>query len=481
MDSCKELKNYIGGEWTNGIGEIENINPSQTDDKVAVATQGSSADVERAIRWAKQGQKEWETSLLETRYDILMGIGNELIRRKNEIGYLLSREEGKPLAEGIGEVHRAGQYFTYYAAEVLRQMGESTPSTRPGVDVRVDREPLGVVGIITPWNFPIAIAAWKIAPALAFGNSVILKPSNATPSSAHALAEIINRHGLPKGTFNMVMGEGREVGDALIHGDGIDGISFTGSVETGKVIAAVCAKRMVRCQLEMGGKNPLLVMDDADIDTAVQAAFMGGFSSSGQKCTASSRLVVARPLYDQFVTRLVDTISKVKVGHALQEGTTMGPVIHDKARSFQLEHIQQAVKEGATKVIGGEALHLENNGHYLSPCLLADTHNDMTINREEIFGPVAAVIPVDDFDHGIKVVNDTDFGLTAGIITQSMKYASEFTRRAKAGCTMVNLPTVGADYHVPFGGRKASSLGSREMGSYAKDFYTIVKTSYFKF
>lgn len=475
-----EIKNYVAGQWIDGMGAIENLNPSETSDLVCMIPQGSAKDVERAIEAAKKGQLEWAKSSLEQRYDVLMNIGQELIRRKEELGHLLSREEGKPLAEGIGEIHRSGQFFTYFAAEVLRQMGETAASVRPGVDIQTTREPLGVIGIITPWNFPMAIPAWKIAPALAYGNSVILKPANQTPASAHALAEIIHRQNLPAGTFNLVMGAGREVGEALIHAEGVDGITFTGSVEVGRQIATACASRMIRCQMEMGGKNPLLVMDDADIDVAVQCAVAGGYSGTGQKCTASSRLVVMRSVMDQFVQKLTAKLEEVKVGHALEEGTSMGPVIDQKSRDFILQHIEGAVSEGAVKVTGGEALELDHKGHYISPCLLVNTTNQMAINREEIFGPVATVIPVDSYEEGMKVVNDTSFGLTAGIVTNSLHYSTRFNKEAKAGCTMVNLPTAGTDYHVPFGGRKSSSLGAREMGSYAKEFYTIVKTSYLK-
>jgi len=470
--------NYINGEWLESDETIRNINPSDISDVVGLYAKASSADCQSAIDAANASSMGWAESGLETRKAVLDKIGAELIARSAEIGRVLSREEGKPLAEGIGEVHRAGQFFQYYAAEVLRQMGEKAASVRPGVDVEVTREPVGVVGIVTPWNFPIAVAAWKVAPALAFGNSVVLKPAELTPASAWILAEIISRSGLPHGVFNLVMGSGQVIGEHLCTSPDLAAITFTGSVGVGRQIAANAIKNMVRVQLEMGSKNALVVLDDADLDLAVQCAINGAFFGTGQKCTASSRLIVQAGIHDRFVEKMVEALAKLVVGDALAEGTQIGPVVDARQLAQNQHYLQVAKDSGAELVYGGELIEQETEGYFMSPALFINTTNDMPVNREEIFGPVACVIKVDDYAEALAVCNDSEFGLTAGIMTTSLKWASHFKRYAQSGCVMVNLPTAGTDYHVPFGGRKASSYGAREQGQYAKEFYTIVKTSY---
>lgn len=470
--------NYIAGQWCEGQATIANQSPSDTCDLIGHYQQASVEQTQQAIQAARAAQPMWAASGLEARQQVLMAIGDELIARKRELGELLSREEGKPLAEGIGEVHRSGQFFHYYAAEVLRQMGETAASVRPGIDIEVHREPVGVVGIITPWNFPMATAAWKIAPALAFGNAVVFKPANLVPASAWALTEIISRLGLPEGTFNLVMGSGATVGDTLVQSAEIDALTFTGSLETGRRVAVATASNLVRCQLEMGSKNALVVMDDADLDLAVECALNGAFFGTGQKCTASSRLIVCDGIHDRFVEALCLRMRQLKVGHALEPGVQIGPVAEARQLEQNLEYLRLAQTEGAILVEGGERLQLETDGYYMRPALFIDSRNDMRINREEVFGPIACVIRVSDFEEALATLNDTQYGLTAGIITQSLRHASEFKRRAQTGCVMVNLPTAGTDYHVPFGGRKASSFGPREQGQYARDFYTVVKTTY---
>jgi len=476
--SDQVYRNYIDGEWVDGTENICNINPSDIADVVGLYARGSVGDCQRAIDAANAALEEWAASGLEARKAILDKIGAELIERSEEIGQVLSREEGKPLAEGIGEVYRSGQFFQYYGAEVLRQMGETAASVRPGIDIEVQREPVGVVGIVTPWNFPIAVAAWKVAPALAFGNTVVLKPAELTPASAWILAEIISRSGLPKGVFNLVMGSGREVGEHLCCSPDIQAVTFTGSVGVGRHIAANAVKNMARVQLEMGSKNALVVLDDADLDLAVQCAINGAFFGTGQKCTASSRLIVQAGIHDRFVEKMVEEMRKLVVGNALAEGTQIGPAVDAKQFEQNQRYLQLAKDCGAELVQGGELIEQETDGYFMSPALFVNTTNDMVVNREEIFGPIACVIKVDDYDQALAVCNDSDFGLTAGIITNSLKHAAHFKRHAKSGCVMVNLPTAGTDYHVPFGGRKASSYGPREQGQYAKEFYTIVKTNY---
>ena len=407
-----------------------------------------------------------------------MAIGDELMGRSDELGRLLSREEGKPLAEGRGEVYRAGQFFTYYAAEALRQIGDTADSVRPGVEIDVRREPVGTVAIVSPWNFPMATAAWKIAPALAFGNAVVWKPANLVPASAVALTEVIARQDIPVGLFSLVMGAGRTVGQALVDSGDVDAVSFTGSVPVGKGIAASAARNLTRVQLEMGSKNALAVMDDADLDLAVSLALGGAFGGTGQKCTASSRLVVHRAVHDEFVERLVAGARDLHVGHALEEGTQVGPVVSEEQLAANLDYVDVGRAEGAELAVGGERVERDTDGYYMSPGVFVNTTNDMRINVEEMFAPLAAVIRVDGYEQALSVVNDTRFGLTSGIVTTSLARATHFRRHARTGCVMVNLATAGTDYHVPFGGRGISSYGPREQGRYAIEFYTTVKTAY---
>jgi aldehyde dehydrogenase (NAD+) len=336
---------------------------------------------------------------------------------------------------------------------------------------------VGVVALITPWNFPIAIPAWKIAPALAYGNCVVLKPAELTPGCAHVIAQLLHKHGCPAGVFNLVMGPGSIVGDALVSHPGIDAVSFTGSAATGPRIAATCGTLRRKVQLEMGGKNPMVVMDDADLQTAVQACLNGAFFSTGQRCTASSRLIVRKGIHDAFVERLGREMRALRVGDALQTDTQIGPVVDQRQLDSNLAYVELARSEAA-EVLGGERLELDKPGFYQAPALFLKTTNDARINREEIFGPCASVIRVEDFDEALTTANDTEFGLSAGICTGSLKHASEFRRRVEAGMVMVNLPTAGVDYHVPFGGRKGSSFGPREQGRYAAEFYTVMKTAY---
>jgi alpha-ketoglutaric semialdehyde dehydrogenase len=378
----------------------------------------------------------------------------------------------------VGEATRAGYLFKFFAGEVLRQAGEVLPSVRPGIKVEITREPVGVVGIITPWNFPIAIPAWKIAPALAYGNCVVFKPADLVPGCAWALTEIISKAGVPAGVFNLVMGRGAVLGDILSTDPGIDAVSFTGSVAVGKRVAANCAARLAKVQLEMGGKNPQVVLDDADLDVAVNLSLQSAFFSTGQRCTASSRLIVTEGIHDRFVKALTEKMQKLKVDDALKDGTDIGPVVDERQLEQDLKYIEIGKKEGARLVQGGNRLERATQGYYLEPALFVGTDAKMQINRDEIFGPVASVIRVKNYDEALAVANDTPFGLSSGIATTSLKHAEHFKRNSAAGMVMVNLPTAGVDYHVPFGGRKGSSYGPREQGRYAIEFYTTVKTSY---
>lgn len=469
---------WIDGEWVEGATVARNINPSNLDDVVGEYAYADRALTERAIAAARAAFPEWSHSTIQQRAEILDRVGNEILERREELGRLLSREEGKTLPEGIGEVVRAGQIFKFFAGEALRIQGDRVASVRPGVSVEVTREPVGVVGLITPWNFPIAIPAWKIAPALAYGNCVVFKPADLVPGSAWALAEILSRSGLPRGVFNLVMGRGSVVGETIVSSPDVDAISFTGSIDVGRRIAAVCGASLRKFQLEMGGKNPLVVLDDADLDNAVFCAVQGAFYSTGQRCTASSRLVVTEGIHDRFVEALVEATRNLVVDDALKQGTQIGPVVDEKQLEQDLRYLEIGRAEGAKLVCGGERPERETRGWYLTPALFVETTNDMRINREEIFGPIASVIRVRDYEEALAVANDTAFGLSSGICTRSLKYAEHFKRNSAAGMAMVNLPTAGVDYHVPFGGRKGSSYGPREQGRYAVEFYTTVKTSY---
>ncbi len=470
--------NLIAGAWRNATEVQPNINPSDTEDIIDQYAHSGIADVDDAAEAAYLAGKTWRKSTPQQRFDLLDAIGTEILARKAELGDLLSREEGKTLPEGIGEVTRAGQIFKFFAGEALRTSGETLPSIRPNIQVEISREPLGAIGIITPWNFPMAIPAWKIAPALAYGNTVVFKPAELVPGCAWALADIIHRAGIPGGVFNLVMGRGADVGKALVEHPKISGISFTGSIVTGKEVATTCALFQKKVQLEMGGKNPLVVLDDADLGNAVESAINGAFFSTGQRCTASSRLIVTEGIHDRFVDAMVERLSKLKVGDARESGVEMGPVVDEVQLAKNLKYIQQAIREGAKLAFGGDILSKNKPGHFLAPTLFVETTNQMTLNREEVFGPIAGVIRVKDYEEALFVANDTPFGLSSGICTSSLKFAQHFKNHAEAGMVMVNLPTAGVDYHVPFGGTKGSSFGSREQGSYAKEFYTTVKTTY---
>lgn len=472
-------RNFIGGEWVAAANAAPDINPSDLSDVVGEYARANKTDAETAVAAAKAAFPACARMTPQARADALKMIGDEIIERKDELGRLLSREEGKPLADGVGEVVRAGQIFGFFAGETLRLVGEKVASTRPGVAVEITREPVGVVSLITPWNFPIAIPAWKIAPALAYGNCVVFKPADLVPASAHALSEIVARAGFPAGAFNLVMGRGAEIGDVLLGHDDVAAVSFTGSVATGrKVAAAAVAAPKMKKQLEMGGKNPLEVLDDADLDLAVEAAANGAFYQTGQRCTASSRVIVTAGIHDRFIAALTAKTKALVVDDALKPGTQIRPVVDEAQLDQDLRYLAIGKEEGAALHWGGERLNRDKQGFYLQPALFVGVDNAMRIAREEIFDPVAAVIRVKDYEEALAVANDTPYGLSSGIFTGSLKYAAHFQRNSEAGMVMVNLPTAGVDYHVPFGGRKASSYGPREQGRYAVEFYTTVKTSY---
>ncbi|MDQ0561743.1 aldehyde dehydrogenase (NAD+) [Rhizobium mesoamericanum] len=470
-------QNLIAGEWV-GSDATKNINPSNTNEVVGLYADGSTEDTKNAIAAAKAAFPAWSRSGIWERHVILKKAGDEIMARKDELGALLAREEGKTLPEAIGETIRASQIFEFFAGEALRLAGEVVPSVRPNIGVEITRDPLGVIGIITPWNFPIAIPAWKIAPALCYGNTVVFKPAELVPGCSWAIVDILHRAGLPKGVLNLVMGKGSVVGQAMLDSPDVTGITFTGSTGTGRRVAAASIEHNRKFQLEMGGKNPMVVLDDADLTVAVEAAANSGFFSTGQRCTASSRLIVTEGIHDKFVAALTEKLNMLVVDDAMKPGTHIGPVVDEKQLKTDTDYIEIGRKEGAKLAFGGELITRETPGFYLQPTLFTEATNQMRISREEIFGPVVSVIRVKDYDEALATANDTPFGLSAGIATTSLKHATHFKRNSEAGMVMVNLPTAGVDFHVPFGGRKASSYGPREQGKYAAEFYTSVKTAY---
>ncbi|PXA88119.1 aldehyde dehydrogenase family protein [Nostoc sp. 3335mG] len=471
--------NLIGGQWVGGEPR-ENINPSNLDDVVGVYTWASAEDMRAAVAAAAAAFPAWSRSGILERHALLSKVAAELTARREELGRLLAREEGKTLPEAIGEVGRAAQIFDFYAGEALRIAGELLPSIRPGVGIEVSREAVGVVGLITPWNFPIAIPAGKIAGALCYGNTIVFKPAELVPGSAWALVDILHRAGTPAGVINLVMGDGAVVGQALLDHPDVAAVSFTGSQATGKRVAQASVALDRRFQLEMGGKNPLVILDDADLDVAVECAVNSAFYSTGQRCTAASRLIVTAGIHDRFVAAMLERLETIVVGDALEATTHIGPVVDESQLQIDLDYIEVGQKEGARLAFGGELLTRRHRGHYLAPALFTETRPDMTIAREEIFGPVSCVIRATDCDAALAIANATPYGLSSGIVTTSLKHAADFKRNSEAGMIMVNLPTAGIEFQVPFGGRKKSSYGARELGRYAADFFTIVKTSYVK-
>lgn len=472
------FKNFIDGCWVEGSGEEENISPSDRSDIVGVYSQGDVAQAERAIAAARAALPGWRAASPQVRADALDFVGNELLARREELGRLLSREEGKILAEGIGEVTRAGQVFKFYAQEALRVAGDILPSVRPGIMVDVRYEPVGVVGLITPWNFPVAIPAWKSAPALAYGNTVVLKPAELTPAMAWALTEIISRSGIPAGVFNLVMGNGEEVGNALCVSDDVDAVSFTGSVATGQIVREIVAARGGRVQEEMGGKSPLVVLDDADLNNAVGCAIGGSVISTGQRCTSNTRIIATPGIYDQLLEAMVERCRGLRAGHALDEASDLGPVVDARQLRVNESYLEIASNEGAEICCGGERVERETDGYFMSPAVVAKSNNEMQHVREEIFGPIVSVLKADDYEQALAISNNSELALSSGICTRSLKFSEDYKARSEAGMVMVNLPTAGVDYHVPFGGRKKSSYGTREQGRASREFFTTSKTSY---
>jgi acyl-CoA reductase-like NAD-dependent aldehyde dehydrogenase len=475
IESQIESLNFIGGEWVPAdSGETsELVNPSNPSEVLGTTPKSGVEETGRAIEAAAVALPGWKATLPAARGAILMETANILESREDELARLMALEAGKPMKEARQEVGRAASIFRYYGSEGWRMNGIAPPSARPGVIISSAREPLGVVALITPWNFPLAIPSWKLAPALICGNTIVVKPAANAALNAAALVRILAEAGLPDGVLNMVMGPGGSVGDALVTDPRVKGLSFTGSTAVGLGIQGRAVGKKV--QLEMGGKNPFLVMEDADLSDAAAKVSFGAFGFSGEKCTASSRAIVVEEVYDQFLDELKSATEAMKVGDPLDEDTDIGPVVNKSQYYSILEALETAHGQGRVVLEGG-ATGSEDEGYFIAPAIVADVDNKCETAQEEIFGPVLAVIRARDFDDAVELANDTRFGLTASIATKSLRYAHEFAARSHTGLVNVNLPTAGLEFQVPFGGNKESGVGGREQGPAALDFYSAWKT-----
>ncbi len=476
--------NLIAGQWqpSNTGRTFENRNPADVDDLVGTFPESSAQDVADAVAAAVAAQPAWAAMPAPRRGDVLFRAANLLEARADEVAREMTREEGKTVPEARGEVGRTVNILRYYGGEGARLFGRVIPSERDRVFMHTLRSPLGVVGAITPWNFPIAIPAWKSCPALVSGNAVVLKPSELAPLCATRLAEILMEAGLPAGVLNVVHGRG-DAGGALVAHEQVRAVSFTGSEATGSKVAEVCGRRKARVQLEMGGKNPTIVLADADLDEAAGIVLNAAFGATGQRCTATSRAIVERSVAEAFAARLADKARAMRVGPGHESGVDVGPSIDARHADRVVEEVAAASTSGARVLTGGVRLNegALARGHFVAPTVLADVTPQMTIAQEEVFGPVVALLPADDFEHAMAIANDVRYGLSATICTRSLSYALQFAQRIEAGLVMVNLPSAGVEYQVAFGGSKASSLGPREQGPEAIDFYTTLKTVYMKY
>ncbi len=476
--------NLIAGQWQPSVTgrTFDNRNPADVDDLVGTFPDSSADDVAAAVAAAKAAQPAWAAMPAPKRGDVFFRAANLLEARADAVAREMTREEGKTLPEARGEVGRTINILRYYGGEGARLFGRVIPSERDRVFMHTLRAPLGVVGAITPWNFPIAIPAWKSCPAIISGNAVVLKPSELAPLCATRLAEILLEAGLPAGVLNIVHGKG-EAGAALVAHEQVRAISFTGSEATGGKVAEVCGRRKARVQLEMGGKNPTIVLADADLEEAAGIVINAAFGSTGQRCTATSRAIVERSVAEAFSEKLVAKAKAMRVGSGLESGVDVGPSINAPHADRVVAEVAAAASAGARVLTGGTRITdgALARGHFVAPTVLGDVTPQMTIAQEEVFGPVCAVLPADDFEQALALANDVRFGLSATICTRSLSHALQFAQRIEAGLVMVNLPSAGVEYQVAFGGSKASSLGPREQGPEAVDFYTTIKTVYMKY
>ncbi len=471
---------YINGEWVKATGgeTTENRNPARTDDLIGHFAKGGTEDAKRAVQAAAEAKQVWARTSPIERANILYRASEILASRAEQVGRELTREEGKTVAEGIGETKRAVAILRYYAGEAQQPDGEHYPSANTNTLLFTMREPIGVVGAITPWNFPIAIPTWKLAPALAFGNSVVLKPASLTPLCAVRLVEALDEAGIPKGVVNLVTGSASEIGDVIVNDDRVDAITFTGSNDVGNQIKRAATERGAKVQLEMGGKNPAIVMADADLDHAVAQVIAGSMNSTGQKCTATSRAIVERSLLGEVTDRLLKRAASLKVGDPSEDGVNIGPLVNAESAERVLADIEKG-KAGASLAQGGGRPDGVPDGHFVAPTVFTDVDPTSYLGQEELFGPVLGVIPVDGLDEAVSIANQVRYGLSASIFTRDIGKALSFVREVQAGIVHVNSETAGAEPQVPFGGYKGSSSYSREQGKAAREFFTQVKTVYF--
>ncbi len=477
--------NYIAGLWGECKSKktFRNTNPADRDDVVGLFQSSGVEDIGAACEAAQAAQAAWAALPAPRRGEYLFKAAEILERRLAQLGEEMTREEGKTLPESKAEVKRAINIFRYFGGEGARQFSYQIPSERENVFCYTIRKPLGVVGLLTPWNFPSAIPAWKMAPALVAGNAVVLKPSSIAPLSSLRLVEALHESGIPAGAINYVTGDGGTIGNAIVEHPALKAVSFTGSCEVGNALFDKAARRRLRVQLEMGGKNPTLVLKDADLDYAANTLVNGAFFSTGQKCTACSRAVIEKAVYEPLVETLLEKTRKLKVGNGLEPGIDMGPAVDARQLETDLEYIEIAKREGAQLLCGGHRLTggLYDKGYFIEPTIFAGVTSDMRIAQEEVFGPVLALMVANDFEDAMRLANSVKFGLSASIVSNDLTRVHEFVNRIEAGLISVNLPTAGVEYQLPFGGTKDSSFGMREQGPLALDFYTESRTVYLKY
>jgi acyl-CoA reductase-like NAD-dependent aldehyde dehydrogenase len=482
MRNPPTFPNYINGEWVSGP-TFENRNPANTDELVGLFSKGSASDVEAAAQAADAALHAWSATPAPARGSYLFKVADILDRQFDQIAAEMTREEGKTLPEAKGEVRRAINIFRYFGGEGSRMPGFLVPSERDRVHMFAIRKPIGVVGLVTPWNFPSAIPAWKMAPALICGNTVVVKPASVAPLSAWRIVEACHQAGIPKGVVNFVAGPGGALGSALVNAKPLKAISFTGSCDVGRWLHAEASKRALRIQLEMGGKNPTIVLADADFNPAVENVVNAAFFSTGQKCTATSRAIVEDAIYDRFVKALVERTKKLKVGNGMESGIDIGPAVDEAQLATDLKYIEIGKREAGNPHCGGNRLTggAYDKGYFVAPTIFADVTEDMTIAREEIFGPVLAVMRAKDFEDAMRIANNIPLGLSASVQTTNISRVFEFVYRMEAGLITVNLPSAGVEYQLPFGGTKESSFGPKEQGPAALEFYSDYKTVYLKY
>ncbi|MFZ5928884.1 MAG: aldehyde dehydrogenase family protein [Acidobacteriota bacterium] len=480
--SAPLFANYINGEWVEGP-TFDNRNPANTDEVVGRFVNGAPADMTRAVEAAAAALPAWSAMNGPARGALLFKVADLLEKRFEEISADMTREEGKTLPEAKGEVRRSINIFRYFAGEGSRLGGIVAPSERERVHMFAIRKPIGVCGLVTPWNFPSAIPAWKLAPALVCGNTVVLKPASAAPLSAWRIVEACHEAGIPRGVVNFVAGPGKALGEALVGAPALRAISFTGSCGVGAWLHEQASRRRLRIQLEMGGKNPTIVLADANFDAAVENVVNGAFFSTGQKCTATSRAIVEESIYDRFLEALVERTKKLKVGDGMQPGTDIGPCVDEAQMNTVLRYIEIGRKECGEPLCGGRRLTGGgyDRGWFVEPTIFAGVTQDMAIAREEIFGPVLAVMKARDLKHALEIANASEFGLSASLQTTNVSRMFEYIYGIEAGLVTVNLPSAGVEYQLPFGGTKDSSFGPKEQGPAAMEFYTDFKTVYVKY